>query len=68
MIATITVAAMLLCAVGAGDGVPTVGMSPAIAETERTQVKVSATRNRFMVCAPIVRELKTDARFSTSDD
>jgi hypothetical protein len=54
MIVRITVAATPLdCVVGAGDGAPQVGMSPAIAETERTQVKVSATRNRFMVVAPI---------------
>ncbi len=50
MIVKITWAAMLLCVVGVGAGAPTVGMSPAIAETERTQVRVSATKNRFMVC------------------
>jgi hypothetical protein len=54
MIARTTVAAMLLCVVvGAGSGAPQVGMVPANAEPERTQVNVSVTRNRFMVVAPI---------------
>jgi hypothetical protein len=53
MTVRITVAAALLCVIGAGAGAPTVGMSAAIAETERTQVNASVNRNRFMVIAPI---------------
>ena len=33
---------------GAGDGVPSVGISPAKADDERAHVRATAIRNRFM--------------------
>ena len=40
---------------GAGDGVPVVGISPARAETERTQVKATVNMNRFIGVTPYLR-------------
>jgi tetratricopeptide (TPR) repeat protein len=40
---------------GAGDVIPIVGISPARAETERTQVKATANMNRFMGVTPYLR-------------
>ena len=58
MIARITVAATLLdCVVlGAGAGAPQVGIVPANAEPERTHIKATAIRDRFMVCLSIFFE------------
>jgi hypothetical protein len=42
---------LVLCVVGGGGGVaalPIVGMSPAKAETDRAQVRISAIPSRFM--------------------
>ena len=48
---------LVLCVEGGGgDATPIVGMSPAKAETDRAQVKISAIPSRFMDFAP-VREL-----------
>jgi tetratricopeptide (TPR) repeat protein len=41
---------------GAGDVIPIVGISPASAETERTQVKAKANVKRFMGVTPYLRE------------
>jgi hypothetical protein len=40
----------VVCAVpsGAGDGIPHVGISPAIADPERTHVKAIAIKTRFI--------------------
>jgi hypothetical protein len=53
MIVSITVVVTELDCVDAGAGAPTVSMSPANTEPERTHVKASAIKNRFMVCAPV---------------
>jgi len=53
MIVSNTVTAALDCvALGAGAGVPTPGMSPAKAETERTEAKAIVIRNLFIDVAP----------------
>src|SRR6185503_2641971 len=41
---------------GAGDVIPIVGISPASAETERTQVKAKAKVKRFMGVTPYLRK------------
>src|ERR1700741_4091170 len=40
---------------GAGDVIPIVGISPASAETERTQVKATVNMNLFMGVTPYLR-------------
>jgi hypothetical protein len=53
MIVSNTVTAALGCVpLGAGAGAPTPGISPAKAETERTEVKAIAIRNLFIDVAP----------------
>ncbi len=48
----------VLCVVGVGEGdgvaLPIVGISPAKAETDRTQIRISAIPSRFMV-SPVLR-------------
>lgn len=45
---------LVLCVVGVGDGdgdaLPIVGMSPAKAGTDRTQVRINVILSRFMDC------------------
>jgi tetratricopeptide (TPR) repeat protein len=57
MIAKITVSSSVGPCVfpGAGDVLPVVGISPARAETERTQVKATVNMNRFMGVTPYLR-------------
>jgi hypothetical protein len=62
MIVSTTHTAALDCVpLDAGAGAPTVGMSPANAETERTHVKATVIRNLFIDVAPF--ETKTMQSF-----
>jgi hypothetical protein len=68
MIVNITVATAGLDAgaPGVGAAAPQVGISPANAEVDKTQVKASVARNRFMVCFSYLLRVKDDAKISTS--
>ena len=54
---------LVLCVVGGGGGVdatPAVGISPASAETDRTQVRINAKASRFILsfsCSRVTRNL-----------
>ena len=60
MMLSITVTTALDCVpLGAGAETPHVSIVPAKAEPERTHVKASVARNRFMVVAPVFEVQKT---------
>ena len=46
--------AVVVCVAPVGAGEPLVGTSPARAETESTQARATAPKNRFMVFSPLL--------------